>query len=76
MGDLFLLTIVDTGGIKMEDVFMVSFSNKENFHKFIDVALDEGWECIVSADCEGIPMVQVSSAVQYGGPVATWKEQE
>lgn len=60
----------------MEDVFMVSFSNKENFHKFIDIALDEGWECIVNTDCEGIPMVQVSSAAQYGGPVAAWKEQE
>ena len=50
----------------MEDVFMISFSNKENFHRFMDIALDEGWECIVSADCEGVPMVQVSSAVQYG----------
>ena len=60
----------------MEDVFMISFSNKENFHRFMDIALDEGWECIVSADCEGVPMVQVSSAAQYGGPVAAWKEQE
>lgn len=42
----------------------------------MDIALDEGWECIVGADCEGIPMVQVSSAAQYGGPVAAWKEQE
>ena len=59
----------------MEDVFMISFSNKENFHKFMEIALDECLECIVSADCEGIPTVQVSSAAQYGGPVAAWKEQ-
>ena len=76
MDDLFLLTIVDTGEIKMEDVFMISFLNKENFHKFMDIALDESWECVVSADCEGVPIVEVSSNVQYGGPVATWKEQK
>lgn len=76
MDDLFLSIIVDIGEIKMEDVFMISFLNKENFHKFMDIALDENWECIVNADCEGVPMVQVSSTVQYGGPVATWKEQE
>ena len=59
----------------MEDVFMISFSNKENFHRFMDIALDEGWERILRTDCAGVPMVQVSSAAQYGGPVAAWKEQ-
>lgn len=60
----------------MKDVFMVSFLNKENFYKFMEIVLDENWECIVKADCEGLPIVQVSSAIEYGGPVATWKEQE
>ena len=59
----------------MEDVFRVSFSSKENFYRFMEIALEEKWECIVSADCEGVPMVQVSPSVQYGGPVATWQEQ-
>ena len=60
----------------MEDLSRVSFSNKENFHKFMDIALSEHWECIVWVDCEGVPMVEFSPNRLYGGPVATWKEQE
>lgn len=56
----------------MEDLCTVSFSNKENFHKFMDIALSEHWECIVRADCEGVPMVEFSSNRQYGGPYADW----
>lgn len=56
----------------MEDLSVVSFSSKENFHKFMDIALSERWECIVRVDCEGIPMVEVSPNRQYGGPYAEW----
>ena len=56
----------------MEDVFMVSFSDKENFYKFMEIALSEKWECIVRADCEGVPMVEFSPTWLYGGPYADW----
>ena len=56
----------------MEDLCMVSFSNKENFHKFMDIAISEHWECIVRADCEGVPMVEFSPNRLYGGPYADW----
>ena len=56
----------------MEDLGMVSFSNKENFHKFMDIALSERWECIVRVDCEGAPMVEFSPNCLYGGPYADW----
>lgn len=56
----------------MEDLCTVSFSNKENFHKFMDIAISEQWECVVRADCEGIPMVEFSPNFLYGGPYADW----
>lgn len=56
----------------MEDLGTVSFSNKENFHKFMDIALSEHWECIVRVDYEGIPMVEFFPNCLYGGPYADW----
>lgn len=56
----------------MEDVFMVSFLDKENFYKFMEIALSEKWECIVRVDCEGVPMVEFSPNRLYGGPYADW----
>lgn len=60
----------------MGDIIRISFCDRANFHKFMDVAIDEKWQVKVTSDIEKVPIVEFCAyGEEDGGPFLRWRQE-